>query len=179
MEYSEKMKLAKLFRKIISKEPYNDMGVFFSDFESFEEIPLISRYHRLNLLKKSMEDEKVSDFLIGLSFFLMTSIKALSVTKNNKDTFFAISFPDFDLFAEHGVLMPHIFVYPAAGSTGFVEKIKAKQKSELSQEMNEVKVHFARCNLGTIFDFYESRFYDSASGEDIIRIYAVPKKTVA
>lgn len=176
MEYSEKMKLTKLFRKMISKEPYNDLSVFFSDFESFEEIPLISRHHRLKLLTKSIENDNVSDFLIGLSFFLMTSIRTLSVTKKSKDIFFAVSFPDFDLFAEQGVLMPHIFIYPAAVSTCFVEKIKAKQRTESSREMNEVKRHFARCNLEPIFEFYESRFHDSASGEDIIRIYAVPKK---
>lgn len=52
MEYSFKIMLTKLFCKIISKEPYNDMNIFFSGFESFEEIPLISRRRRLKLLKK-------------------------------------------------------------------------------------------------------------------------------
>lgn len=172
------MKLTKLCRKIISKEPYNDMDVFFFDFESFEEIPLISRRHRVKQLQRSIEGDKISEFLIGFSFFLINSIKALSVTKDNKNTFFAVSFPDFDLFAEEGVLMPHIFIYPAASSTGFVEKIKAKQKHESSRELNDVKQYFSRCNLETIFDFYESRFYDSASGEDLIRVYAVPKKNL-
>ena len=176
MEYSDEMKLTKLFRKIISKEPYNDMNVFFSDFESFEEIPLISRRHRLKLFKKNMGNDQISDFLIGLSFFIISSVKTLSTTKADKHIFFAVSFPDFDFYAEHGVLMPHIFVYPAAGSTGFLEKIKAKQKNQASEEMKAVKRHFSRCNLETIFDFYESRFYDSASGEDIIRIYAVPNR---
>ncbi|MEN5032689.1 hypothetical protein [Pseudomonas sp. Ps21-P2] len=170
------MKLTKLYLKIISKEPYNDMNVFFSGFESSDEIPLISRRHRLKLLQKSMESDKISDFLIGFSFFLMNSIKALSTTQEDNDTLFAVSFPDFDLLAEEGVLMPHIFVYPGADSTDFAAKIKAKQKYESSRELNVVKKHFARCNLGTIFDFYESRFHDSASGEDIIRIYALPKK---
>ncbi len=173
------MNLTKLFRKIISKEPYNDLSVFFSEFESFEEMPLISRYHRLKVLKKSIGSDKSSEFLISLAFFLIGSIRALSATKDREDIFFAVSFPDFDLFAEQGVLMPHIFVYPEAGSTGFLEKIKAKQKHEDSREMGEVKEHFSRCNLEAIFDFYESRFYDSASGEDIIRIYAVPKKSEA
>lgn len=26
-----------------------------------------------------------------------------------------------------------------------------------------------------LFDFYESKFYDSICGEDIVRVYAVPK----
>lgn len=96
------MKLTKLHRKIISKEPYNDLSIFFSGFESFEEIPLISRHHRLKLLKKSMENERVSDFLIGLAFFLLNSLQALSLTKKDKEIFFALSFMDFDLAAEQG-----------------------------------------------------------------------------
>lgn len=46
------MKLADLYNKIISKEPYNDIDIFFSDYEGFEEIPLVSRYSRLSFLKK-------------------------------------------------------------------------------------------------------------------------------
>ena len=121
------MKLTKLFRKIISKEAYNDLSTFFSDFESFEEIPLISRHHRLKTLKKFMENERISDFLVSLSFFLINSIKALSLTIEDKQTFFAVSFTDFD-FAEQGILMPNIFVYPAAGSTGFLTKVQASKK---------------------------------------------------
>ncbi|RYZ86246.1 MAG: hypothetical protein EOP06_14860, partial [Proteobacteria bacterium] len=80
MEYSEKMNLTKLFRKIISKEPYNDLSVFFSEFKSFEEIPLVSRDHRLKILKKSVGSDKSSEFLISLAFFLIGSIRALSAT---------------------------------------------------------------------------------------------------
>lgn len=169
------MKLTKLFRKIISKEPYNDMNIFFSGFESFEEIPLISRRHRLKLLKKNMEDEKVSDLLVGFSFFLLNSIKAMSRTEEHSQIFFAITFVDFDLFAEEAILMPNIFVYPAPGSSDFLAKIKARRKDYVSKEMNEVKKYFSRCNIESIFEFFESRFQDSASNEDIIRVYAVPK----
>lgn len=170
------MKLTKLHRKIISKEPYNDLSIFFSGFESFEEIPLISRYHRLKLLKKSMENERVSDFLIGLSFFLLNTIRALSRTKKDEDIFFALSFTDFHFSAEQGILMPNVFVYPPPGSADFMTKLQSRRPNEVSQEMNEVKTQFSRCSIEQAFDFYESRFYDSASGDDIIRIYAVPKK---
>jgi hypothetical protein len=170
------MKLTKLHRKIISKEPYNDLSSFFSGFESFEEIPLVSRHHRLKLLKKSMENERVSDFLIGLAFFLLNSLGVISLSKKDKQTFFALSFTDFDLAAEQGVLMPNIFVYPAPASVNFMTKLKSRQANEASQEMRKVTAHFSRCNIEQAFKFYESRFYDPASGEDIIRIYAVPKK---
>lgn len=168
------MKLIKLFRKIISKEAYRDISIFFSDFESCEEIPLISRHHRLKTLEKFMDNEKTSDFLVSLSFFLINSIKALSPTTEDNKTFFAVSFTDFD-FAEQGILMPNIFVYPTPGSANFLQKIQAGQKNESSTEMTAVKKHFSRCHIESIFDFYESRFFDSACGEEIVRVYAVLK----
>jgi len=170
------MKLTKLYRKIISKEPYNDLSIFFSGFESFEEVPLISRHHRLKLLKKRMESESVSDFLIGLGFFLLNTLRALSLNKTDKEIFFALSFTDFDLDAEQRVLMPNIFVYPAPASVDFMTKLQSRRANQASLEMSEVKAHFSRCNIEQAFNFCESRFYDFASGEDIIRIYAVPKK---
>jgi hypothetical protein len=42
--------------------------------------------------------------------------------------------------------------------------------------MKEVQDLFDKLGSKALFDFHESRFYDSACGEDIIRIYAVPKK---
>jgi hypothetical protein len=63
------MKLTKLFRKIISKEPYNDMNIFFSGFESFEEIPLISRRYRLKLLKKIWKMKRCPTFWSVFHFF--------------------------------------------------------------------------------------------------------------
>jgi hypothetical protein len=157
------MKLTKLFLKIISKEAYNDLSIFFSDFESFEEIPLISRHHRLKTLKKLMDNESISDFLVSLSFFLINSIKALSLTIEDKQTFFAVSFTDFD-FAEQGILMPNIFVYPAAGSTGFLTKIQARQKNEHSTEMNAVK--------NTFQDATSSQFSLSMKVDSMIQLAA-------
>lgn len=42
--------------------------------------------------------------------------------------------------------------------------------------MKEVKDLFDKLGNKALFDFHESRFNDSACGEDIIRVYAVPKK---
>lgn len=39
-------------RKIIAKEAYRDLEVFFCEIDSFEEIPLISRDSRLAKLQK-------------------------------------------------------------------------------------------------------------------------------
>ncbi|WP_350616354.1 Imm15 family immunity protein [Pseudomonas sp. HY7a-MNA-CIBAN-0227] len=169
------MKLTDLYNKIISQEPYNDMSVFFSSYESFEEIPLISRYSRLKLLKNRMSDDSVSDFLVGLSFFLLNSIKALSLKAADDSIFFAVTFTGFEILEEQGVIIPNIFIYPKPASINFLEKIQKNSSNENSQEVKEVKRHFLRCNLDNIFDFYESRFYDSACGEDIVRVFVIPK----
>jgi hypothetical protein len=87
------MKLAEIYSKIISKEPYNDMGVFFESYESFEEIPIVSRYKRLDFLKKEMSNDKVSEVLAGVAIFLMNLIKIMGET--GKCSFYAITFTDF------------------------------------------------------------------------------------
>ncbi|WP_262375141.1 Imm15 family immunity protein [Pseudomonas lundensis] len=173
------MKLADLYNKIISKEPYNDIDIFFSDYEGFEEIPLVSRYSRLSFLKKSMTSEGVSDFLVGLSAFLVNTIRLQSRASCGRDMFIAVTFTDFEVFEDQGVIIPKIFVYPEPGSIGFLNKLKSKDCDVLSQEMKLVRLHFSNCQLERVFDFYESRFYDSASDEDIVRIFAVPSNPLS
>lgn len=169
------MKLTDLYNKLISKEPYNDMSVFFSSYESFEEIPLVSRYRRLDFLKQEMSEDSISDFLIGLSVFLINSIKALSATEENSDTFFAITFTNFELLEESGLIIPNIFIYSNSAADELLKKIQNKHNTKTSRELEKVKKHFSRCNMETIFSFYESRFYDPACGEDLVRIFAVQK----
>ena len=174
MKQRKKMNLKALYRKIISEEPYNDMGVFFLDYETFEELPMTSRYARLNHLKKEMSDEKVTDFLVGVSMFLLNSIGAISCKPKTAEPFFAITFTDFEALKEFGVLIPNIFIYPRPKSIGFLEKIE-KSSNEVSREINLVKMHFSHCGFADAFEFYESRFYDSACGEDFVRVFAVQK----
>jgi len=167
------MKLTDIYSKLISKEPYNDMGVFFASYESFEEIPLVSRYRRLDFLKREMSDDRISDILVGLAFFLINSLKALEKTDDNP--FFAVSFTDFEGLEEQGVLVPNIFVYPKLASVGFLAKVRENSSGLASKELDEVKRHFSSCGIKTAFDFYESRFHDAACDEKIVRIFAVPK----
>lgn len=86
IEYSLEMKLTDLYNKVISKEPYNDMDVFFESYESFEEIPLVSRYGRLKHLMDEMSNDGVSDFLTGLALFVLNTLKVLE-TSTGKDIF--------------------------------------------------------------------------------------------
>ncbi|QKV63624.1 hypothetical protein HUW52_12270 [Pseudomonas sp. 43A] len=168
------MKLAEIYRKIISEEPYKDMGVFFESYESFEEKPLVSRCKRLDFLKKEMSNDKVSEVLAGGAIFLMNLIKIMGET--DKCSFYAITFTDFYGIDEREVLVPNIFVYPGAASVGFIDKIKENSAIAASKEMKEVMNKFHKIGGEAIFDFYESRFSDSACDEEIIRVFAVPKE---
>ncbi|WP_275928030.1 Imm15 family immunity protein [Pseudomonas sp. 3MA1] len=85
------MKLTDLYNKVISKEPYDDMRVFFEDYESFEEIPLVSRYSRLKHLMNEMSRNGVSDFLTGLALFVLNTLRLLEVSRD-KDIFFCCKF---------------------------------------------------------------------------------------
>ena len=168
------MKLAEIYSKIISKEPYNDMAVFFESYESFEEIPLVSRYKRLDFLKKEMSNERVSAVLAGGAIFLINLIRMMASADTTN--FYAITFTDFDGLDDQNVIIPNIFVYPAPASVGFLDKLKGGGKRSASREMKVVSDCFDKLGSKALFDFHESRFYDSACGEDIIRIFAIPKK---
>lgn len=41
------MNLLKIYKKIIEKEPYNDLGELLWEFDSFEEFPMVSRDSRI------------------------------------------------------------------------------------------------------------------------------------
>jgi len=168
------VKFRDLYNKIISKEPYDDMGVFFASYESFEEVPLVSRYSRLKCLKEEMSDNEVSDFLTGFAAFLLSTLRLLDASRGS-NIFFAVTFTDFEGYGEQGVLVPNIFIYPKPAAVCFLEKIRENHSGLASQEITEVKRHFSNCGLEAAFDFYESRFHDAACGEAVVRVFAVFK----
>ncbi|CAK9889644.1 Imm15 family immunity protein [Pseudomonas fluorescens] len=175
-----KMIMTDLYSSIISKEPYNDLDVFFLGHESFEEIPLISRYSRLDPLAAALGDSNALDFLIGLSVFLINSITTLARSKNinESELFVAITFTDFSTSSENPHIIPNIFIYPNKSKNHqFQKALKNNNPNNKSVELATIQEHFSRCNLKSSFTFYESRFFDDACNEDIIRIFAVPKRS--
>ncbi|WP_434677374.1 hypothetical protein J3P77_14780 [Pseudomonas sp. R1-18] len=169
------MKFSDIQKKIISKEPYNDANIFVEEYESFEEIPLASRYSRLKKFRKELGDEGVHDLLISLSIFLLNTALIVSGQKAKKDILYAITFTDFDYCAGDGFIIPSIFIYPDGRAKGFLEKIRLRS-AESSNEINTIKRMFERNGAADGFDFLESRFHDSACNEEIIRVFVIPKK---
>uniref|UniRef100_UPI0004690958 Imm15 family immunity protein n=1 Tax=Pseudomonas sp. PH1b TaxID=1397282 RepID=UPI0004690958 len=129
------MKLTDVYSKIISEEPYNDMDIFFDNYESFEEIPLVSRYSRLKPLKDELSGSGASGFLTGLAVFLLNTLRLLEVSRS-ESVFFAVTFTDFEGLEEQGILIPNIFIYPKPASVGFLEKLRENDGGLESREMN-------------------------------------------
>ena len=171
------MNLLKLYKKIIKKEPYHDLGELLWHFDNFEEFPTVSRDRRIKKLKKTLGKENVSDFLLGLALFLLNTLHTLARTQRKEIELSAITFTQFD--GRHGsTLVPRIFVYPGSASHTLRQWLMDNQPKEDSSEMTRVKSVFISCGLIDSFAFFESRFFDKACNEELIRIYAIPRRTM-
>lgn len=168
------MKLSNLHTKIISKEPYNDMKIFTESYDNSEEIPLVSRHHRLKQFRKKLGRKGVRDLLINLSIFVLNTALMVSKIKKRERPFFAITFTDFDGYAKNGFTIPDIFIYPEGHALGFPDKLRRRAAGP-SSEMQAIKGMFKRVGAEGEFEFIESRFHDPACYDEIIRIYAIPK----
>ncbi|RRV05648.1 hypothetical protein EGJ27_17695 [Pseudomonas sp. v388] len=88
MEQTIRMKISDIQKKNF-KEPYNNTDIFVTDYESFEEIPIVSRYSRLKYFKRELGLKGVRDLLISLSIFVLkTSLLVSGRKKSTRDTFF-------------------------------------------------------------------------------------------
>ena len=171
------MKMTDTYQKIIRYEPYNNMDVLFLEYESFEEIPVVSRYHRLAFLQSEMTASNVSSYLAGLSAYILNSAKVMAENKGSATIFFAITFTDFCFFEEAGTLIPNIFVYPRAVEDDFFKRLVSNDSAKKSSEKEAVKACFINCGGEIFFDFFESRFFDEISEEELVRIFVIPKST--
>lgn len=52
------IKLEKKMQELIKKEELNDSSIFFSDYDTFEEIPLFSRWENISFLSSLSFNEK-------------------------------------------------------------------------------------------------------------------------
>lgn len=170
------MNITDIHKKIISKEPYNDTSVFLASYESFEEIPVVSRYSRLEAFKKELGYDGVRDLLITLAIFLLNTALIVSRSKGGTNTFFAITFTSFDRYDEDKFIIPKIFIYPGAHKLAFPEKLR-QRSCESSRELSIIDHLFKINGAGGEFEILESRFHDPACNEKLVRVYVIPKNT--
>ena len=167
------MKLTTVFRKIIEAEPYNDISIFLNPYQTYEEIPVISRHSRWRYLQRHLGHEATTQFLINLAVFVMRTALIFSKQNRRDDIFYAITFTDFDDSSTSGFMVPNIFVHPNQAESRLLKMLGHKEPST-SMNSTTVANLFGACELSENYRLLESRFYDAASDEEIVRIYAVP-----
>ncbi|MEN5160722.1 Imm15 family immunity protein [Achromobacter spanius] len=171
------MKLSEIYLKIIKTEPYNDLSVFTDKYDSYEEYPVISWYQKAEYLKKFVSPEGVFQILISMANFVLNSAMVYvrrNLDKANGDVLFAISFDDFEGYKENSFVVPSIFVFPGDAGLDFLHKLINSRVVMSTPEMTLIKKNFEEMGIASNFHFYESRFFDAACGEELVRIYAIP-----
>ncbi|MEN5160721.1 Imm15 family immunity protein [Achromobacter spanius] len=173
----EIMKLSEIYLKIIKSEPYNDLSVFTDKYDSYEEYPVISRYKKAEYLKKFVSPDGVFQMLISIANFVLNSAMVYArrnLDKTNGDILFAIYFCGFNGYKENLFVVPRIFVFPGAAGLDFLHKLVNSRGVTSSPEMTLIKKNFEEMGIASNFNFYESRFFDEACGEELVHIYAIP-----
>lgn len=169
------MKQMSLYDQIMRFEPFDDLDALFSDLDSFEEVSLVSRSERVEQAEQRLGSTNISEFLLGLAVYLINSIRFTKAGHAGRPAMIAITYTDLDEGYANRTLVPNIFVYPGSGGQDLHQTLKDKHHEGTSPEMDTVRGIFKRCGLEESFSFFESRFHDEACGEEIVRIYALPK----
>ncbi|MFP2420360.1 Imm15 family immunity protein [Pseudescherichia vulneris] len=103
------------FKTLIKKEKLNDFSIYFNEYESYEEIPLFSRYKNISFLSGFSFNEK-NKLLIRQGVELIGYIREVSSDylseSELEDYFICLSITDLDFhdYKEVNCLSPHIYV---------------------------------------------------------------------
>lgn len=87
--------------------------------------------------------------------------------------FLALSFTDFVLYAEQGVLLPNVFYYPGSEGIAFGARRWHESGSNTSTEIDAVRSVVEDAGLLAGFRFCESRT-DGPPGYEVVRVFAIP-----
>ncbi|MBW7619901.1 Imm15 family immunity protein [Citrobacter portucalensis] len=104
-------KFDKEMQKLIKKEGLNDSSIFFSDYETFEEIPLFSRWKNISFLSSLSFNEK-NKVLIkkGLELIADGNSCSHNYMDNVSNYFICLSLTNWDDYEEINCLTPNIFI---------------------------------------------------------------------
>ncbi|MBI0028407.1 hypothetical protein H3S88_10680 [Gilliamella sp. B14448G11] len=106
-------KFDKEMQFLIKKEGLDDFSVFFSDYETFEEIPLFSRFKHISFLSSLSFNEK-NKILIKKCLELINTcklkVKDYIDDKNINNYFICVSLTDWEDYEEINCLTPNIYI---------------------------------------------------------------------
>lgn len=106
--------ISDIYKKLFKKENLLNFDTFIKDYQTFEEIPLVSRYDHLKFLDENINKEDFQFFLINIAFFLLNNIELYAKKRLSpeeyKDYFVCMTFSDLDEIDTYGYTIPNFFV---------------------------------------------------------------------
>jgi len=163
-----------IYKNILKKENLLNLDVFIRDYQTFEEIPLVSRYEHLKFLNEKIKQEDFQVFLINIAFFLLNNIELYAqnrlLPEEYKDYFICITFSDFDEISTFGYVIPNFFVTRKKELLNF---LKINQYNPLDG-IGSVKSAFSKCGLVNEFKFIKTVSRDELC-VNLVRVYAIDR----
>lgn len=161
-----------IYKDILKKENLLNLEVFIRVYQTFEEIPLVSRYQNLRFLNERINKEDWQIFLVNLALFLLNNIELYARSRLSpeeyKHYFVCITFPDLNDINTSGYAIPNFFV---TRKNNLLRYLNVSQSDSLDG-IEPVKSAFHHCGLINSFSFIKTIDRDAMCG-DLVRIYAI------
>ncbi|MBA0100047.1 hypothetical protein WH218_13430 [Stenotrophomonas indicatrix] len=169
------MKLSTLCSQLLPGEACDDIDGFFLEIDDFEEVPIVSRLRRIDELLARLGPRWTSAYLLSLCNHLLSTVRIAGKVRGGTgpEMFLALSFTDFELHAEEGVLLPSVFYYPGAEGVALGGRLLRDCGTIISAEIALVRSVFEDAGMLAGFRFCESRT-DGPPGHDVVRVFAIP-----
>lgn len=141
------MKLSALCSQMLSGEACDDIDSFFLDIDDFEEVPIFSRMQRINGLLKRLGPRWTSAYLLSLCMHVLATVRIAGSARDPAGTkmFLALSFTDFELQAEKGVLLPNIFLLSGFRGRRVWKQVPGKMRQEHLNGNRRSALRVRRC----------------------------------
>lgn len=169
--------IANIYRNILKREKLVNLDLFINDYQTFEEIPLISRYAHLDFLLGTVRREDIQFYLINIATFLLNNIELYARNKlapaEYKNYFVCVTFVDLDDIDSVGYSIPNFLVTRKKELLSFL----GKGGRASSREIGFLALALEQCGLKSKFKFFKIVSRDDVNG-DLVRIYAVDKVNI-
>ncbi|MBM9914790.1 MULTISPECIES: hypothetical protein [Stenotrophomonas] len=169
------MKLSTLCNQLLPGEACDDIESFFLEIDDFEEVPLVSRLSRIDDLLERLGPRWTSAYLLSLCSHVLSTVRIAGRVRSatGSEMFLALSFTEFELHAEEGVLLPHVFYYPGPEGVALGHRLRHECDTTALAEIALVRSVFEDADMLAGFRFCGSRT-DGPPGHDVVRVFAIP-----
>lgn len=159
------------FKALIIKEKSNDFSIYFNQYETYEEIPLFSRYKNISFLSGFSFNEK-NKLLIQQGVELIRYVISVSSDYLNEseleDYFICLSITDLDFhdYKEVNCLSPNIYI--SRRKKWLLSSLELSQKNSI--EENLIKEYLYSLNLNS------NDVYVTKKSANIDRVYILIRR---